>query len=53
MDRRLAAAGGLGHEFRPRMSWFHYDELTLLLIYCLLLVVLVDLVAAGLRRLAR
>ena len=49
----MAAAGGLGHEFRLRMSWFHYDEITLLLIYYLLLVIFVDLVSAALRRLAR
>ena len=49
----FVAAGGLGHEFRLRMSWFQYDEITLLLFYYLLLVILVDLVAAGLRRLAR
>ncbi|MCH9040258.1 MAG: ABC transporter permease subunit, partial [Chloroflexi bacterium] len=49
----FVAAGGLGHEFRLRMSWFQYDEITLLLVYYLLLVLLVDLVSAGLRRLAR
>ena len=53
MNRRFVEAGGLGHEFRLRMSWFHYDEITLLLLYYLLLVILVDLVSAGLRRLAR
>ena len=46
-------AGGLGHEFRLGMSLFQYDEITLLLIYYLLLVIFVDLVSAGLRRLAR
>ena len=49
----FVAAGGLGHEFRLRMSFFQYDEVTLLLVYYLLLVLLVDLVSAGLRRLAR
>jgi len=49
----FVAAGGLGHEFRLHMSWFQYDEITLLLVYYLLLVLLVDLVSAGLRRLAR
>ena len=49
----FVAAGGLGHEFRLRMSWFQYDEITLLLIFYLLLVIFVDLSAAGLRRLAR
>ena len=49
----FVAAGGLGREFRLRMSWFHYDEIALLLLYYLLLVVLVDVFSAGLRRLAR
>ena len=49
----FVAAGGLGHEFRLRMSWFQYDEITLLLTFYLLLVLLVDLASAGLRRLAR
>ena len=49
----FVAAGGLGHEFRLRMSWFQYDEIALLLIFYLLLVIFVDLSAAGLRRLAR
>lgn len=49
----FVAAGGLGHEFRLSMSWFQYDKVTLLLIYYLLLVLLVDITSAGLRRLAR
>jgi phosphonate transport system permease protein len=49
----FVAASGLGQEFRLRMAWFHYDHVLLLLICYLALVVLVDLSAAGLRRLAR
>ncbi|MCI0440639.1 MAG: ABC transporter permease subunit, partial [Chloroflexi bacterium] len=43
----FVAAGGLGREFRLRMSFFHYDEVMLLLLAYLILVVLVDLSAAG------
>lgn len=49
----FVAAGGLGHEFRLRMSFFQYDEMALLLMLYLLLVVFVDLASAGLRKLAR
>lgn len=49
----FVSAGGLGREFRLSMSFFHYTEVMLLLLVYVLLVVLVDLVAAGLRRLAR
>lgn len=49
----FVAAGGLGREFRLRMSWLQYDELALLLVCYLVLVIGVDLAAAGLRKLAR
>jgi phosphonate transport system permease protein len=49
----FVASGGLGQEFRLSMSHFHYTTITLILIWYLGLVVFVDLVAAGLRRLAR
>ncbi len=49
----LVAAGGLGMEFRLALSHFHYTTVTLLLLWYLLLVVGVDLAAAGMRRLAR
>ena len=49
----FVAAGGLGREFRLQMSYLHYDDVALLLICYLALVVGVDLVSAGLRRLAR
>ena len=46
-------AGGLGREFRLRMSWFHYDDVGLLLVWYLLLVVAVDVLSAQLRRRVR
>ena len=46
-------AGGLGREFRLRMSWFHYDDVALLLVWYLLLVVAVDVLSAQLRRRVR
>jgi len=49
----FVASGGLGQEFRLSMSHFHYTTVTLILIWYLGLVLFVDLVAAGLRRLAR
>ena len=49
----FVAAGGLGLEFRLNMSFRHYDDVALLLLAYLVLVVGVDLAAAGLRRLAR
>lgn len=49
----FVAAGGLGMDFRLSMSHFHYTEITLLLAWYLLLVLGVDLVSYGLRRLAK
>ncbi|MEE8414443.1 MAG: ABC transporter permease subunit [Dehalococcoidales bacterium] len=49
----FVGAGGLGREFRLALSWFHYDEVALLLVWYLLLVIAVDLLCAYLRRLAR
>lgn len=49
----FVAAGGLGLEFRLSMSYFHYTQVTLLLIWYLILVVAVDLTAAVLRRLVQ
>ncbi len=46
-------AGGLGREFRLRMSWFHYDDVGMLLVWYLLLVVAVDVLSAQLRRRVR
>lgn len=49
----FVAAGGLGMEFRLSMSYFHYTDVALLLLWYLGLVLAVDLAAAGLRRLAQ
>lgn len=49
----FVAAGGLGREFRLHMSFFRYDDVLLLLFVYLILVLLVDLTSAGLRRLAK
>lgn len=49
----FVAAGGLGQEFRLRMSWFHFDHVALLLITYIALVLLVDILSALLRRLSR
>jgi phosphonate transport system permease protein len=49
----FVSAGGLGREFRLHMSWFHYTDVALLLMWYLILVVGVDLISAWLRRLAR
>ena len=49
----FVSAGGLGREFTLRLSWFHYTDVTLLIIWYLLLVAGVDLLSAFLRRMAR
>ena len=49
----FVAAGGLGTEFRLSMSHFHYTNITLLLLWYVLLVIAVDLAAAAMRKLAR
>ena len=49
----FVSAGGLGHEFRLSMSFFHYTDVALLLIWYVLLVIGVDLLCGGLRRLVR
>ena len=49
----FVTAGGLGREFTLRLSWFHYTDVTLLIIWYLLLVAGVDLLSAYLRRVAR
>ena len=47
----FVSAGGLGREFRLSLSFFHYTDLTLIILWYLVLVIAVDLVSAGLRRL--
>ncbi|MEE9199434.1 MAG: ABC transporter permease subunit [Dehalococcoidia bacterium] len=49
----FVSAGGLGKQFRLSMSFFHYTDVALLLVWYVLLVILVDLISAWLRRLAR
>lgn len=48
----FVSAGGLGREFRLAMSYFHYTDIALILMVYVLLVIAVDLIGAGLRRLA-
>lgn len=49
----FVSAAGLGREFRLALSFFHYSDLTLLLLVYILLVFAVDATSAGLRHLAR
>jgi phosphonate transport system permease protein len=48
----FVSAGGLGTEFRLAMSYFKYTEVTLILIWYLIIVLAVDFAAAFLRRFA-
>ncbi len=48
----FVAAGGMGREFRLSLSYFHYTDVALLLMWYIILVTGVDLLSAGLRRLA-
>ena len=47
----FVSAGGLGREFRLSLSFFHYTDLALLIMWYLILVIAVDLLSAWLRRL--
>jgi phosphonate transport system permease protein len=49
----FVGAGGLGQQFKLSMSWFHYTDVTLILICYLLLVGFVDLFSEGCRRLQK
>ena len=49
----FVSAGGLGREFRLNLSFFHYDQVALIILWYLLLVIGVDLLSTWLRRLAR
>ncbi len=49
----FVSAGGLGRDFRLSMSFFHYTDVALLLIWYILLVIGIDLLCAWLRRLVR
>ena len=46
------AAEGLGRQFRLSMSWFHYDEVIVLLTCYVVLVLIVDAVSGCLRKMA-
>ena len=49
----FVSAGGLGREFMLRLSWFHYTDVLVIIVWYLALVVGVDLLSAWLRRMAR
>jgi len=49
----FVSAAGLGRELRLSLSFFHYTDVALLLLWYLILVIAVDLISAGLRHLAR
>ena len=49
----FVSAGGLGREFRLSLSFFHYTELALIILWYLILVAAVDLLSAWLRRVVR
>lgn len=49
----FVSAGGLGREFRLSLSFFHYTDVALIIIWYLVLVLSVDLLSVGLRRMVR
>ena len=49
----FVSSGGLGRQFRLSMSFFHHTDVALLLFWYVLLVLMVDLISAWLRRLAK
>ena len=49
----FVSAGGLGREFRLSLSFFHYTDVALIIVWYLVLVLAVDLLSAGLRRMVR
>ncbi|NQW23240.1 MAG: ABC transporter permease subunit [SAR202 cluster bacterium] len=49
----FVSAGGLGREFRLSLSYFQYTDVALIIVWYLALVIAVDLLSAGLRRLIR
>jgi len=46
----FVGAGGLGQQFKLSMSFFHYSEITLLLLCYMLLVILADLISESARK---
>lgn len=49
----FVGAGGLGQQFKLSMSWFHYTDVTLLLICYIILVFFVDIISEGMRRIVQ
>ena len=49
----LVGAGGLGQQFKLSMSWFHYSEITLLMICYFLIIGFVDMLSQGIRKLIK
>ena len=49
----FVGAGGLGQVFRLSLSFFHYDQVTLIILWYLMLVLGVDFLSAWLRKMAR
>jgi phosphonate transport system permease protein len=49
----FVSAGGLGREFRLSLSFFHYTDVALIIVWYLILVIAVDLLSAGLRRMVK
>ena len=49
----FVVAAGLGYQLRLDMSFFRYTSITSILLAYLMAVLLVDLISAGLRRLAQ
>jgi len=49
----FVSAGGLGREFILRLNWFHYTDVTLLILWYLILVLCVDMISFWLRKLSK
>jgi ABC-type phosphate/phosphonate transport system permease subunit len=49
----FVGAGGLGQQFKLSLSYFHYTEITLLLICYIILVFVADFISEGFRKAAR
>ncbi|RFU61996.1 PhnE/PtxC family ABC transporter permease [Peribacillus glennii] len=49
----FVGAGGLGQQFKLSLSYFHYTEITLLLICYIILVFIADFISEGFRKAAR
>lgn len=49
----FVGAGGLGQQFKLSMSWFHYTDVTLILLCYFLLVGFVDFLSEGCRKLIK